>query len=68
MAQIDSTIVIPPSNTTIQVHVPASQGVLNNPADSPFVDAGQGGTVSSGNAVKATQVTIAGNVRFANPS
>lgn len=68
MAQLDTTIVIQPSNTTIRVDVPNGQGSLNSPADFPFVDSGTAIIDGTGSLVKPVSTTIAGNVRFANPS
>jgi hypothetical protein len=72
MAQVDQKFFFGPSAQTgtaaVEVHTPIGQGVTNNPADFPFVDPSQVGCNSSGNPIKPVQVTVAGNVRFANPS
>jgi hypothetical protein len=72
MAQNDSKYFFGPSaqipTAAVEVHLPAGQGPTNNPTDNPNVPVTHAGFTSSGNPVKATQITIAGNVRLSNPS
>ena len=62
--QIDSTLYLGvPSNVNVEVHVPSGQISPEGP-DTAYVDPNE--TLNS--AGNAKSLTVAGNVRFANPS